>query len=295
MIKYFNRHNKSYEIEKVAGGRLLKYIYTTSVGKGALELFIKKKFLSTLYGRFSDTYISKFAIPSFCKSFDIKISDFQKSINEYSSFNDFFYRKLKSSSRIICNDESSLISPCDSKLLAIEDISESSTFQIKGYEYKLEDLFKNKDLSKEYINGSCLIFRLCPSDYHRFHFFDSGYCSKSTEIFGDYYSVNPLAIKELGNIFCKNKREYSIFNSNNFGKVIYLEVGATFVGSIIQTYNEKSLVYRGDEKGYFKFGGSTVVLFFKKDTIKLDDDILYNSNLNIESSVYLGEKIGIKV
>jgi len=145
-----------------------------------------------------------------------------------------------------------------------------------------------------YNGGTCLIFRLCPTDYHRFHFIDDGVCSNTTKIKGHYYSVNPIALKSINKLFCQNKREWSIFHSDNFGDVIYMEVGATCVGSIIQSYSPNSKIKKGTEKGYFKFGGSTVILFFKKDTIKIDEDLLHQTQLGFETSVFMGEKIGLK-
>lgn len=295
MIKYFNRRNRNYELENIAGGKVIKVIYNTSLGKGLLELLIKRKILSTLYGKFCDTSISRLFINRFINNFNIDINQYEKNLTEYTSFNDFFYRKLKCNSRTICYEETNLISPCDSKLLAIENIHENSTFKVKGFEYKLEDLINNRELADNYKSGCCLIFRLCPTDYHRFHFIDSGICYKTHRIKGSYFSVSPLALSKIGKIFCENKREYSIFNSNTFDEVLYLEVGATFVGSIIQTYKENHLLKRGDEKGFFKFGGSTVMLFFKENIVKIDDDILNNSRNGIESSVYLGEKIGVRI
>ncbi len=295
MIKYFNRQNGTHEVENIAGGKVIGAIYNTSLGKGLLNLIIKRKILSTLYGKLCDTSISRLFIKKFVKNFDIDINQFEKGLTEYSSFNDFFYRKLKHNGRNICYEKTNLISPCDSKLLAIENIDEYSTFKVKGFEYKLEDLINNKELSNDYKNGCCLIFRLCPTDYHRFHFIDSGFCHKTHYIKGNYFSVNPIALSQIGKIFCENKREYSVFKSDNFDAVLYVEIGATFVGSIIQTYEENHPINRGDEKGFFKFGGSTVMLFFKKNIIKIDDDIIINSNNGIESSVRLGEKIGVRI
>lgn len=112
---------------------------------------------------------------------------------------------------------------------------------------------------------------------------------------GDYYSVNPIALKAVSELFCKNKREWSIFNSDNFGDVLCIEVGATFVGSIMQTYVPGKRLKKGDEKGYFKFGGSTTILFFEKGKVKIDKDIIDQTNKGYETSVVLGEKIGERV
>ncbi|WP_346931126.1 phosphatidylserine decarboxylase [Clostridium sp.] len=295
MIKYYDRKKKTYYKENVAGGGILNFMYSNAIAKTFLPEIASRKLFSKLYGLGCDSKFSKKYIQTFVAKFNINMDEYEKNIDEYSSFNDFFYRKLSKCSRNICKDEKSFISPCDGKLLAIEKIDETSSFTVKGFKYTLNELFQNEDLSKNYSNGTCLIFRLCPTDYHRFHFVDSGICSKSTFINGKYYSVNPVALENISKVLSENKREYSILKSDNFDDVIYIEVGATFVGSIIQTYSSSSKINRGDEKGYFKFGGSTVIVMLKKNILKLDDDICYQSNLGVETAVHMGEKIGVRI
>jgi phosphatidylserine decarboxylase len=137
--------------------------------------------------------------------------------------------------------------------------------------------------------------RLCPTDYHRFHFIDSGIPKENHCIKGHYYSVNPIALKSIPKLFCENKREWSLFKSDNFKDVLHIEVGATCVGSIFQTYSPDTKVNKGDEKGYFKFGGSTTILFFEKDSVKIDSDILDQSKFGFECKVLFGENIGTKI
>ena len=217
-----------------------------------------------------------------------------RSYDQYSSFNDFFIRTLKPNARVIPKNNNILISPCDGKISAYENIDLDGLIQIKGYTYSLKELVQDNEIYNLYKGGTCLIFRLCPTDYHRFHFIDDGVCSDTTKIKGHYYSVNPIALKNVKKLFCQNKREWSIFHSDNFDDVLYMEVGATCVGSIIQNYIPGSKVTRGSEKGYFKFGGSTVILFFKKDVVKIQDDLLNQTQLGFETSVLMGEKIGLK-
>ncbi|EQB89178.1 phosphatidylserine decarboxylase [Clostridium punense] len=294
MIKFYNRRENRYEIEKVAAGKFIDYLYTNKLGRTFLEVLFKRRFLTFLYGKYCDSPLSKKRIKPFIEEFGMDMNEYEKHPENYSSFNDFFHRKLKPTSRDIVLDNDVLISPCDGKLTAIDKISEDTTFKVKGFTYNLKDLLKNENLAKDYKNGCCLIFRLCPTDYHRFHFIDKGTCSLSKFIPGHYYSVNPVALENINRVFSENKREYSIFHSDNFDDVIYLEVGATFVGSIIQTYNENSPINKGDEKGYFKFGGSTVILIFKENIIKLDKDILSHGRNGMESLVRFGDKIGVR-
>jgi phosphatidylserine decarboxylase len=294
MIKYYNRKENKYEIEKVLGEKYLNWSYSSPAGIGLVELLLKKKLFSKLYGYYCDTKFSCKKIDSFIEDFQIDMSMYKKASDKYSSFNEFFIRALNPDARIIPTEDNVLISPCDGKISAYENIDPDNLVQIKGFTYSLKELLADNEVYKLYTGGTCLIFRLCPTDYHRFHFIDSGICSDTTKISGHYYSVNPVALKNVKKLFCQNKREWSIFHSDNFSDVIYMEVGATCVGSIIQNYTPNSKVTKGEEKGYFKFGGSTVILFFKKDVLKISEEIIAQTQLGFETSVYLGEKIGLK-
>ncbi|MDU4953010.1 MAG: phosphatidylserine decarboxylase [Clostridium sp.] len=295
MIKIYNRSTKKYEIEKVAGETYLKWCYSSPVGMKFLELFIKKKAFSKLYGKFCDSSLSKRKISSFINDLDIDMSLCEKDIEDFSSFNDFFIRKLKPEARPITNDKNILISPGDGRLTAFSNIDLDRLVQIKGLTYSLKELINNDSVAEDYNGGVCLILRLCPTDYHRFHFVDDGICSETKKIDGSYYSVNPIALEKIPNLFCQNKREWSILKSKNFDDILCMEVGATCVGTIIQTYEPNTEVSKGDEKGYFKFGGSTTVLFLKKDTVEIDKDLLEHSSLGIETQVLMGEGIGRKL
>ncbi|PYG87244.1 phosphatidylserine decarboxylase [Ruminiclostridium sufflavum DSM 19573] len=292
MIKIYNRKTKEYETENVAGGRLLDLLYTSGAGRLGLELLVRRKIYSALTGFFCDSAFSRRSIAGFAKSFSIDLEECEKKLQAYTSFNDFFARKLKSDARSFDRPQEELLSPGDGRLQAWEKIDCHNIIQIKGMSYSLSELLQSEELAKEFQGGTYMILRLCPVDYHRFHFFDSGVCSESRRVKGEYYSVNPVALRKIPELFCRNKREYSIFSTDNFGEVLYVEVGATSVGSIIQTYIPGSRVKRGDEKGYFKFGGSTVLLFFKKDRIIIDKDITEQTNEGFETRISAGEAIG---
>jgi len=294
MIKYFNRKSKKYEIEKVAGSTYLNWTYSSPFGMKLLELIIKKKVFSKLYGKFCDSQYSKKKISPFIKTFNINMDECRKSYEDFKCFNDFFSRSLKDTARHIDRNKNMLISPGDGRLTVYENIDLNKIVQIKGYTYSLFDLIDNPKTAQKFKNGTCLILRLCPTDYHRFHFIDSGICESTHKIKGHYYSVNPIALKNIANVFCKNKREWSLFHSDNFGDVLYVEVGATCVGSIIQTYFPGKTIEKGAEKGYFKFGGSTVILFFQQNKLIIDKDLLEQSNLGYETKILMGETIGSK-
>lgn len=295
MIKIYNRTTKQYEEEQVAGKRYIKWSYASPLGKGLTELLVKKKLFSKLYGSFCDSKRSIKNIQSFIDEFNIDMSICENSIEDFNNFNDFFARKLLPSARPIDMDSKALVSPGDGRLSAYDNIDLHKLVQVKGLTYSLEELIDDKELAKEYDGGICLILRLCPTDYHRFHFVDNGTCGPTKKITGSYYSVNPIALERIPKLFCQNKREWSLFKSENFGDIIHVEVGATCVGTIIQSYTTNAPIKKGDEKGFFKFGGSTTILFFKKGIIKIDKEILEQSALGYETKVLMGETIGTKI
>lgn len=295
-LYYINRETGKKEKEIIAGENLLKIMNQTKSGNSILEMIIKKKLFSYLYGKLQDLSLSRKKINRFVDELAIDISEAEiDDIREYKTFNDFFTRKLKPNVRPINYNDNILISPADGKILAYENININKLVQIKGHEYSLKELIDNENLANEYKDGTYLVIRLSPSDYHRFHFPDYGMPSETKKIKGYYYSVNPISLKKIINVYCRNKREITVFNSRNFDKILIIEVGATCVGSIIQTYTPNKLVEKGSEKGYFKFGGSTVIMFLKKGIAKIDKDILKNTKNGYETKIKFGERIGIKI
>jgi len=200
---------------------------------------------------------------------------------------------LRPESRPIIKDSNVVVSPADGKVLAYADISKHD-FIVKGYKFNVEEFLNDTMLTKKYEDGSLMLFRLCPVDYHRFHFPVDGKISAVTVIDGDYYSVNPIAVKKIIEVFCENKREYVAIQNQEFGEVIMAEVGATMVGSIVQTYTGDKVV-KGDEKGFFKFGGSSIILLFEKGRVEIDEDLLINTDNNLETEVRMGERIGVSL
>lgn len=293
-IEYVERKTGEIKTEKVPGEGYLKFLYYNPFGKLPLNLIVKRKFLTEYYGKQMNLKKSVAKIPSFIESTGIDISEAKKKMEEFTSFNDFFYRELKSGARNIDENQEVITSPADGKILAFENLEEDKKLYIKGEEFTLKEFFNSQKLSEKYKGGVFMIIRLAPVDYHRFHFPADGIISESNLIKGAYYSVSTHAIKKNFKILCENKREYSILKTKNFGDIAIFEVGATMVGGIEQTYTPNSLVKKGEEKGYFYFGGSTCVLIFEKGKVTIDRDILENTRKRIETKVYMGEKIGIK-
>jgi phosphatidylserine decarboxylase len=294
MIKIYNRRTREYEEEKVAGMGALKALYGGGAGKLGLELLVKRKFYSSFTGFLCNSRLSAGKIEGFIDSFNIDMSTCDRNIKNFRNFNDFFTRKLKLEARPFNTDTSLLVSPGDGRLRAWMDIDINKLVQVKGITYELGELIGDRALAEKYKGGVCVILRLAPVDYHRFHFIDSGVCTESRRIKGHYYSVNPVALKTIPELFCLNKREFCIQKSDNYGEILYIEVGATSVGSIIQTYTPGMNVIRGEEKGYFKFGGSTTILFIEKNMAVIDPDILEQTKQGFEVRTFAGDIIGIK-
>lgn len=291
MITIYDRKMQRLTNEHVVGGKLLKLLYEKPYGKPFL-FFVKRKFFSSFYGRLMDTAWSRRMISGFIKDHDLDMDESAQAAEEFKTFNEFFTRKLKPEARPFDLSPDVLISPCDSRLLAFENIDTENVIQVKGMTYALKDLLLDDALSKKYQGGTVMVFRLNPLDYHRFHFPDDGLPHKARDIDGLYYSVNPLALMTTPRLYVENKRAVTKFDSAHFGTLLYLEIGATNVGSIIQTYIDSKPVKRGSEKGYFKFGGSTVILFAEKNRVKLHEDILLHSAQGVETKVLFGESIG---
>ena len=291
-INYIERKTGEILTEKVPGEKYLKFLYYNPFGELPLNLVVKKKFLTARYGKLMDKPESVKRIPGFIQEAGVNISEAKKSIEDFTSFNDFFYRELKDGARTVDKNKDALVSPADGKILAFENIEKEKTYYVKGDEFTLEEFFKDKALAKKYENGVFIIIRLAPVDYHRFHFPADGTIGKSHLIEGAYYSVSTHAIRKNFRILCENKREYSILHTDKFGDIAMVEVGATMVGGIKQSYVPETHVKKGEEKGYFYFGGSTCILVFEKDKVKIDRDLIENTKKGIETKVYMGEKIG---
>jgi phosphatidylserine decarboxylase len=289
-ITYIRRHSGKVITEHPPGEAFLKFLYHHPFGRLSLEALVKRKFLSALYGRWMSRPASRQQIQPFVDQFGIDMREAVEPVSAFRSFNAFFYRKLRAEARPLGEG---LVSPADGKLIAFEDLSEVSDFFVKGQPFTLTSFLQNEALAAEYERATLLVVRLAPHDYHRFHFPASGLAAAAQAISGAYYSVSPLAVREdFGRIFCENKREYTVLDTDAYGRVIISPVGATMVGSIIETYAPGSQVQKGDEMGYFAFGGSSILMLIHQDRITIDADLLAHTRRGLETSILMGERIG---
>ena len=290
-IEYIDRNSGRTKQEQPPGEFFLKFLYHHPFGELPLHLMVKRKLFSALYGSLSNSTASKQKIAPFVKKYNINMSEAEKDINDFTSFNDFFYRKLKPGSRPLAKG---IVSPADGKVLAFENVSRLNEFFVKGSRFSLESFLDNQKLAEKYCNASVIIIRLAPNDYHRFHFPYDGVPAECVKINGSYFSVSPYAVSEnFARVFCENKREYTILKTADKGDILISPVGATMVGAIIETFQQESMVKKGDEMGYFAFGGSSVLMLIDQDKIKIDNDLLENTGSGKETSIKMGERIGI--
>lgn len=266
--------------------KMLDVLYSNAMGRCLLRL-LASPVVSKAAGVFMDSWPSTLLIDSFVKKNQINMKDFER--RRYTSYNQFFTRKLRRGKRRICHGNDELIAPCDGRLSAYP-ITLHSVFHIKGSYYTLSSLLNNEKLAREFAGGYCLIFRLTVNDYHRYCYIDDALKQRNKHIKGKFYTVHP-AVLGNENIYKENTREYCVMNTKNFGKVVQVEVGALLVGKI-KNYHKEAIVRRGEEKGRFEFGGSTVVLLIQRDQAAIDDDILKNTKDGYETKVSMGEIVG---
>lgn len=291
-IQSIDRRTKQLKIERVSAGKHLSYLY----GEGVFPFFLRHllariPFFSVLVGYLQKRPQSRKKIAPFICEHEINASEFLTC--DFASFNDFFIRKLKPACRPIDPDPKKLTLPADGRYLAYQDISRVDGFFVKGKKFSLDAFLDSPALARRYQEGSMLIARLCPSDYHRFHFPCDGVPSIARPIAGHLYSVNPIALRKRPSILAENKRMITEIDSKHFGTILYVEVGATFVGTIHQTYTPSLMAQKGEEKGYFSFGGSCLVLLFEKGRVAIDADLLENTSLGKETYAQFGTSFGV--
>ncbi len=292
-IVYFDRYQEKLCIEKVYGDKYLRWTYGTVGGKLALAAIVKCAWFSRWYGWRMDRPGSRRKIAPFIEQYALATGEFARRPDEFESFNEFFFRSLKPGARPVDPDPSSVVFPADGRHLCIPDLSRGDGLLVKGEMFDLETLLADSTLARQYASGSLLLSRLCPVDYHRYHFPVAGRAGPARFINGPLYSVNPIAIFQNIHILATNRRALSILETDSMGRVLLLEIGATCVGGICQTYQEGSAVAKGEEKGYFRFGGSSTITIFEPGRVQFDDDLLANSEQKRELYARVGDRMGI--
>ena len=279
-IQYLNRESGELETEQVYGEGFLRWAYGNPLGKIALHSFVKRPFFSKWYGRRMNQPKTSAKILPFLDTYGLDPDDFEKKPEDFTSFNDFFYRKLSPGARPLAT--SLVVFPADGRHLGFEKASEISSVFIKGQKFDVAGLVGCEKLAEKYQDGPLLLSRLCPVDYHRYHFPCTGVPGETRMINGPLFSVSPLALRQRLSYLWQNKRTVTELVTEDLGTVICMEIGATCVGSIHQTFTPGQAVEKGQEKGYFAFGGSSTLLIFEPGKIQLAEDLLKTSQKRIE-------------
>lgn len=292
-VQFYHRYHRRLETEKVEGEKALRWLYETSAGRLTLNTVAKRFWFSWLYGRLKRRASTARLIADYCREYGIDMEEFQQPVEDFPHFAAFFERKLKPTARPIAPEEHELIFPADGRHLLISNLDHNQKFYAKRSQWDLEAFLGDREEARYYQGGSMLISRLCPVDYHRFHFPCSGVPSGPKRIKGALYSVNPIALSRDLSYLWRNKREKMVLESDYGNRITIVEIGATMVGKIEQTYLADQRVAKGDEKGYFAIGGSCIVTLFARGEVVWDEDLLEYGSQGIEVYARMGDRCGL--
>ena len=285
-IRYFNRHTGQMETEQVYGEGFLKFSYANPLGALPLHVMVKRTAFSQWYGRRMDDPATKAKVAPFIAKYGLDPREFADAPDSYRTFNEFFYRKLNPRARPIA--DSAAVFPADGRHLGFQKASAIEGVFVKGQKFDLGRLLGDDSLASKYGDGSLVLSRLCPVDYHRFHFPAAGTPGKVKTIAGPLFSVSPIALRRRLAYLWENKRTITPLETEDIGTVLCMEVGATCVGSILQTFTPGKPVEKGDEKGYFAFGGSSTITIFEPGAVTLAADLTEWSAKQVELYAKVG-------
>ncbi len=291
-VEFYDRKTGVLQTEKIFGEGALRWVYETHLGQIALRLLIRRALFSKAYGALMSRPSSRNKIAPFIEKYGIDASEFELPPEKFSSFNDFFSRKIKTSARPIAGGDNVAILPADGRHLAFQRISAETRIFAKGQGFDLAAFVGDNNVAKRYAGGALVCTRLCPTDYHRFHFPVAGTPSEARKISGALNSVNPIALTKKISMLWENKRIVVEIASPRFGNVLMVIVGATNVGTIVPVFSPYIAAEKGAELGYFRFGGSFVATIFEPGKIALAEDLVANTARGFETFAKMGEALG---
>jgi phosphatidylserine decarboxylase len=293
-IRFYDRATRTTQTEQIYGERWLRLAYESGPGRALVWMVFRRAWFSRWYGWRMGRSASAARIAPFIRSYGVNAAEFARTPESFTSFNEFFYRQLKPNARPIAAPEDPRVAvlPADGRHLAFPDLDATTGFYAKGAKFTLAELLGDAARATEFAGGSMLISRLCPVDYHRFHFPIAGTPGAARLVNGWLYSVSPVALRRNVSRLVENKRFVTLVDSQEFGRVAVLEIGATNVGTIRQTYTPDQAVAKGDEKGYFAFGGSCLITLFQRGRIRLDADLVAQSTEHVETYAKMGMRLG---
>lgn len=292
ILKYFDRYTKKIVIEPVYASSFLFWSYNTRIGLFLTRNIFSQKVVSKFYGWFNKTKWSRKKIKPFVNIMNVNTNELINNLSDFNSFNDFFIRKIDLRKRPVNQNPEVCVTPADGRIFVYPSIEANSEFYIKRNKFNLREFLRDDKLVNLYSGGSMLITRLYLTDYHHFHFPTKGYVSEPKAIKGKYYTSTSYSLESIIPFYSENFRMRTKLESKNFGQILMVEVGAFTVGSIIQDFHHNEQVNKGEHKGFFEIGGSTIVLLFERGKIEFDSDLIENSNKGIETFVKMGDSIG---
>jgi phosphatidylserine decarboxylase len=290
-IRYFNRHTGQFETEKVYGEGFLRWTYQHPLGAAALWALVKRPVFSAWYGWRMSRAASAARVAPFIAKYGLEAGDFLDPADSYRSFNEFFFRKLRPQARPVDDDPESVVFPADGRHLGFERASAVDGVFVKGQKFDLEALLGDRALAARHADGALVLSRLCPVDYHRFHFPAAGRAGGPRLVDGPLFSVSPIALRRRLSYLWTNKRMITRLETARFGTITLLEIGATCVGTIRQTFMPDSEVAKGAEKGYFAFGGSSTLTLFEPGAVTLEADLVTHSRNQTELYAMVGSRM----
>jgi phosphatidylserine decarboxylase len=287
-LTYFDRSRGDLLTERVFAAGFLHWSYNSRLGRAVTRWVLAQRWVSRCCGWLARRRWSRHLIASFAggMKFDLAAG------KGWTCFNDYFVRELEESSSMNAVGPWTCLSPVESKVLVLRDVDPRKTFRVKRSIFNLEQLLSDRQLSERFAGGTAVLCRLTLSDYHHFHFPVAGCPQPAFAIPGKLYAGGPYAINWLTSFYAENFRMVTLIESDLFGTVAQIEIGAFTVGSIHQRYLPGRHVERGEKKGYFELGGSTVVLLFAAGALETDEDLRHYSGQNIETRLRVGESIG---
>ena len=278
--------------EVILGEKWIRWAYQDASSSLIERLLFRSSVMSRLFGLWYDSPLSRGKITSVINELSIDMTEAVRPTEQYRSFNDFFARHLRPEARPFDADPAAIISPADGRVLVFPELAEDVFVPVKGHPMSIRTMLPG--LHERFLGGALAIVRLCPADYHRYHFPTAGQITETRDIPGALHSVNPIALGAGPDVFGENKRSWTLIETDMIGTYAFVEVGAFGVGSIVNT-RTSGAVEKMDEKGYFKFGGSTVVVVFEPGRVQFSDDLVANSAKGRETLVKVGQPLATAI
>lgn len=289
-IVFHHRYTGRTEVEAIYGERWLRWAYESPLGQLSLHALVKRAWFSRWYGWRMDRPGSRRKIAPFLETYRLDPGEFAQPPETFRTFNEFFFRQLRPGARPVHPDPRAVVFPADGRHLAFPSLNQADAFFVKGQRFDLARfLGGDRALLARYSGGAAVFSRLCPVDYHRFHFPVTGTASVTRRIDGWLWSVSPIALRRRLAYLWENRRWLTEIENTPAGRVLMVEIGATNVGSTVYTFTPGRAFPKGAEKGYFRFGGSAVLTLFEPGRVRLCDDLVQHAAEQREVYAHVGD------